>query len=68
MQFIDRTPVIVEAGDGGHGKSAFRREKFVPKGRLFSAVMFRQLVEVQMVLPLEIFEHGQDAVPDVKLV
>ncbi len=32
MQFIDRTPVIVEAGDGGHGKSAFRREKFVPKG------------------------------------
>ena len=32
MQFIDRTPVIVEAGDGGYGKSAFRREKFVPKG------------------------------------
>ncbi len=32
MQFIDRTKVIVKAGDGGHGKSAFRREKFVPKG------------------------------------
>ena len=32
MQFIDRTPVILKAGDGGHGKSAFRREKFVPKG------------------------------------
>lgn len=32
MQFIDRTHVIVKAGDGGHGKSAFRREKFVPKG------------------------------------
>lgn len=32
MQFIDRTRVIVKAGDGGHGKSAFRREKFVPKG------------------------------------
>ena len=23
MQFIDRTRVIVKAGDGGHGKSAF---------------------------------------------
>lgn len=32
MQFIDRTKIIVKAGDGGHGKSAFRREKFVPKG------------------------------------
>ena len=32
MQFIDRTRVIVKAGDGGHGKSAFRREKFIPKG------------------------------------
>ena len=32
MQFIDKTKVIVKAGDGGHGKSAFRREKFVPKG------------------------------------
>ena len=32
MQFIDRTKVIVKAGNGGHGKSAFRREKFVPKG------------------------------------
>lgn len=32
MQFIDRTRVIVKAGDGGHGKSAMRREKFVPNG------------------------------------
>ncbi len=32
MQFIDRTKISVKAGDGGHGKSAFRREKFVPKG------------------------------------
>ena len=32
MQFIDRTKVVVKAGNGGHGKSAFRREKFIPKG------------------------------------
>ena len=32
MQFIDRTTITVIAGDGGNGKSAFRREKFVPKG------------------------------------
>ncbi|WP_182188197.1 GTPase ObgE [Pectinatus frisingensis] len=32
MKFIDRTKVTVKAGDGGNGKSAFRREKFVPKG------------------------------------
>ena len=32
MQFIDRSKIIVRAGDGGNGKSSFRREKFVPKG------------------------------------
>ena len=32
MQFIDRTSISVKAGDGGNGKSAFRREKFIPKG------------------------------------
>ena len=32
MQFIDRTTITVKAGDGGNGKSAFRREKFVPMG------------------------------------
>ncbi|MBQ9364409.1 MAG: GTPase ObgE [Schwartzia sp.] len=32
MQFIDRTTISVTAGDGGNGKSAFRREKFVPLG------------------------------------
>ncbi len=32
MQFIDRSTISVRAGDGGNGKSSFRREKFVPKG------------------------------------
>jgi len=32
MQFIDRSKISVRAGDGGNGKSSFRREKFVPKG------------------------------------
>ena len=32
MQFIDRTTIKVIAGNGGNGKSAFRREKFVPNG------------------------------------
>ena len=32
MQFIDRTKISVKAGDGGNGKSSFRREKYIPKG------------------------------------
>ena len=32
MQFIDKGKISVRAGDGGAGKSSFRREKFVPKG------------------------------------
>lgn len=32
MQFIDRAKISVKAGDGGKGKSSFRREKFIPKG------------------------------------
>lgn len=32
MEFLDRAKISVKAGDGGSGKSAFRREKFVPKG------------------------------------
>ena len=32
MQFIDKSTISVRAGDGGAGKSSFRREKFVPKG------------------------------------
>jgi len=30
--FIDRTKIKIKAGDGGHGVTAFRREKFVPRG------------------------------------
>jgi GTP-binding protein len=30
--FIDRAKISVKAGDGGHGVTAFRREKFVPRG------------------------------------
>ena len=32
MQFIDEARVRVQAGKGGNGAVAFRREKFVPKG------------------------------------
>ena len=32
MQFIDKSKISVRAGDGGNGKSSFRREKYVPKG------------------------------------
>src|SRR5881394_110932 len=30
--FIDRVKIRVKAGDGGHGVTAFRREKFIPRG------------------------------------
>ena len=30
--FIDRVKIRIKAGDGGNGVTAFRREKFVPKG------------------------------------
>src|SRR5260221_1039758 len=32
MHFVDECPLIVEAGDGGNGAGAFRREKSVPFG------------------------------------
>ena len=32
MQFIDKSTISVKAGNGGNGKSSFRREKFIPKG------------------------------------
>jgi GTP-binding protein len=30
--FLDRVKIRVKAGDGGNGVTAFRREKFVPRG------------------------------------
>ena len=32
MQFVDQAQVHVQAGAGGNGAVAFRREKYVPKG------------------------------------
>src|SRR4030095_6493417 len=30
--FLDRVKIRIKAGDGGNGVTAFRREKFVPRG------------------------------------
>jgi GTP-binding protein len=32
MRFVDEAVIRVEAGDGGSGKAAFRREKYIPFG------------------------------------
>ena len=30
MQFIDKTRIVIKAGDGGDGCAAFHRQKYVP--------------------------------------
>ena len=30
--FLDRVKIRIKAGDGGNGVTAFRREKFIPRG------------------------------------
>jgi GTP-binding protein len=32
MKFLDRARIVVKSGSGGNGVTAFRREKFVPRG------------------------------------
>jgi GTP-binding protein len=32
LMFLDRVKIRIKAGDGGNGVTAFRREKFVPRG------------------------------------
>ena len=32
MQFIDQTRIVIKAGNGGDGCSAFHREKYVARG------------------------------------
>jgi GTP-binding protein len=32
MKFLDRAKIVVKSGNGGNGVTAFRREKFVPRG------------------------------------
>jgi GTPase len=32
VKFVDEAPIVVQAGNGGHGCLSFRREKYIPRG------------------------------------
>lgn len=76
MQFIDQAEIQVQAGDGGDGLVAFRREKYVPaggpsggNGGRGGSVIFRAVEHLQTLLDFQynhVFkaENGQRGGPN----